>query len=151
MTERQLVTASDLPAEQVAQICYQLATKAYAQGSPWRQATFASDVALPTAHYALLRWQGAFVGFISRSTVLDETEVTNVAIDPAYQRQGHARWLLTQCLAQLSAGTVFLEVRAHNIAAQRLYQQVGFEQIATRKAYYQDPDEDAWIMRKIID
>ena len=83
--------------------------------------------------------------------MLDETEVTNVAIDPAYQRQGHARWLLTQCLAQLSAGTVFLEVRAHNIAAQRLYQQVGFEQIATRKAYYQDPDEDAWIMRKIID
>ena len=140
MTERQLVTASDLPAEQVAQICYQLATKAYAQGSPWRQATFASDVSLPPAHYALLRWQGAFVGFISRSTVLDETEITNVAIDPAYQRQGHARWLLTQCLAQLSAGTVFLEVRAHNIAAQRLYQQVGFEQLATRKAYYQDPD-----------
>ncbi|KLD61502.1 hypothetical protein WP50_01770 [Lactiplantibacillus plantarum] len=79
-----------------------------------------------------------------------ETEITNIAIDPAYQRQGHARWLLTACLAQLSAGSVFLEVRASNLAAQRLYQQCGFDQIATRKEYYHDPEEDAWIMRKMI-
>ncbi|WP_265485899.1 ribosomal protein S18-alanine N-acetyltransferase [Lactiplantibacillus plantarum] len=150
MTERQLVDSTQLDAGRAVQVCYQLATLAYPGGAPWRQATFAADMALPTVHYDLLRWQDELIGFVSRSTVLDETEITNIAIDPAYQRQGHARWLLTACLAQLSAGSVFLEVRASNLAAQRLYQQCGFDQIATRKEYYHDPEEDAWIMRKMI-
>lgn len=150
MTERQLVSAEQLTVQEMAQICYQLATRAYPNGSPWRQATFMADLALTTTHYELLWWQHDPIGFISRSTVLDETEITNIAVVPTYQHQGHAYWLLTACLAQLTAGTVFLEVRASNLAAQRLYRRCGFKRIAIRHAYYHDPEEDAWIMRKII-
>ena len=150
MTKRQLVTAEQLTVAEAAQICYRLAAQAYPNGSPWRQATFMADLALATSHYELLWLQAEPIGFISRSTVLDETEITNIAIVPTYQHQGHAYWLLTACLARLTAGAVFLEVRASNLAAQRLYRRCGFERIAIRQAYYQDPEEDAWIMRKII-
>ena len=73
MTERQLVASTQLDAGRAVQVCYQLATLAYPGGAPWRQATFAADMALPTVHYDLLRWQDELIGFVSRSTVLDET------------------------------------------------------------------------------
>jgi len=151
MTDRQLVTVTDQTVPAMAQVCYELADAAYPGGSPWQLATFKADMALTTATYNLLRWQGQLIGFISHSTVLDESEITNVAIAPAYQRQGHAQWLLMACLGQLPAGQVFLEVRASNVGAQQLYQRCGFQQLTLRSGYYHDPGEDAWIMRKIIE
>ena len=43
---------------------------------------------------------------------------------------------------------LFLEVRETNLAARRLYQTEGFEEIAVRKKYYET--EDAVIMRCIL-
>jgi ribosomal protein S18 acetylase RimI-like enzyme len=43
---------------------------------------------------------------------------------------------------------VFLEVRAGNEVAQRLYASLGFERIAVRPRYYQPGGEDAWVMRR---
>ena len=43
----------------------------------------------------------------------------------------------------------FLEVRPSNLAAIRLYQRLGFEQIGIRRGYYQAPDgrEDAIVLK----
>ena len=49
-----------------------------------------------------------------------------------------------------SETTLFLEVRASNVIAQKLYQNLGFKAYHTRKNYYQDPVEDAILMRKLI-
>jgi ribosomal-protein-alanine N-acetyltransferase len=42
---------------------------------------------------------------------------------------------------------IFLEVRASNDAAQRLYQKWAFVPAGVRKSYYQSPEEDALILR----
>ena len=44
----------------------------------------------------------------------------------------------------------FLEVRPSNLAAIRLYQKLGFEQIGIRRGYYQAPDgrEDAIVLKR---
>ena len=44
----------------------------------------------------------------------------------------------------------FLEVRPSNLAAIRLYQRLGFEQIGIRRGYYQAPDgrEDAIVLKR---
>ena len=39
-----------------------------------------------------------------------------------------------------------LEVRKSNVAAQGLYQKLGFAIEGERKKYYEDNNEDAWIM-----
>lgn len=151
MIERQLVSGGTYSAGQLAHRCYELAAAAYPNGAPWRLATFMADIEAPQTHYDLLVVGEQPVGFVSWSTVLDETEITNVAIHPDAQRQGHAQWLLMAVLASLDKNSrVFLEVRASNVVARRLYGRCGFEQISTRKAYYQHPTEDALIMRKRI-
>ena len=43
---------------------------------------------------------------------------------------------------------LFLEVRSRNLPAVKLYTAYGFKQIAVRKGYYKDPDDDALIMLK---
>lgn len=88
MPEPQLVKSDSWSGMPVAQVCYELAAAAYPEGAPWRLATFAADLALPQSCYQLLVWQQRPIGFISRTTVLDETEITNVAVQPAFQRQG---------------------------------------------------------------
>ena len=46
----------------------------------------------------------------------------------------------------------FLAVRPSNLAAIRLYQRVGFEQIGIRRGYYQAPDgrEDAIVLKLML-
>lgn len=151
MTELQFIKDVDWTGVPVAQVCYELAAAAYPEGAPWRLATFAADLALPQSCYQLLVREQQPIGFISQTTVLDETEITNVAVLPAFQRHGYARLMLQRTFAQLMPTTkCFLEVRRSNTPAQKLYEQCGFEQISTRKNYYQHPSEDALIMRKII-
>lgn len=151
-TDRQVMTKRTYAPERLATICYQLAAQAYPHGAPWRETTFVADIEAPQTHYDLLMSRERPIGFISYSVVLDEVEITNVAIHPDFRRLGHARWLLTTCLERLTVGDqVFLEVRASNRAAYQLYSTCGFKTISKRKQYYHDPVEDALIMRKIID
>jgi ribosomal protein S18 acetylase RimI-like enzyme len=49
--------------------------------------------------------------------------------------------------ARRGAREVFLEVRADNPNAQRLYDSLGFRSIAVRQHYYQPDDVDAIVMR----
>lgn len=51
-------------------------------------------------------------------------------------------------LGNHSISHIFLEVRESNIAAQKLYEKYGFCNIAMRKAYYTDTQENAYIYEK---
>ena len=89
------------------------------------------------------------VGFAAFHHVADEAELRNLAVSPQHQRRGAGRALLEEGirrLRELGTRRVFLEVRASNGPALSLYTTVGFKLVSTRKAYYQGPEEDAWVM-----
>lgn len=72
-------------------------------------------------------------------SVLDECEILTIAVRPEARRQGLARRLLAQLIADRQAAAVariFLEVDADNVAAIGLYRSLGFETIGTRADYY---------------
>jgi len=46
---------------------------------------------------------------------------------------------------------IFLEVRKSNTAAIEFYESFHFELVGIRKAYYQDPVEDALVYRSVFD
>ena len=95
---------------------------------------------------------GAVVGYAFFSAVLDEGSLDNIAVDPAYRRQGLGRHLLSTLLKAFSPqlSLVYLEVRASNTPAIALYEHMGFETVGRRRGYYVCPREDAILMTKFL-
>ena len=92
---------------------------------------------------------GNVLGFLGMWFMADEAHITAIAVREFYQRRGIGELLLIACveLAILrNADVVTLEVRVSNTLAQNLYKKYGFEIVGTRKKYYTDDHEDAFIM-----
>ena len=80
------------------------------------------------------------IGYIGMKVVLDEADITNVAVLPAYRKKGIARKLLQQLLdeaRQQGIYSIYLEVRDSNAAAITLYKHAGFKEVGKRKNYYE--------------
>lgn len=75
-------------------------------------------------------------GYLLTHNVLDEVHIMQVAVAPAYQRQGIAEQLSRNLLAAKPGHLLLLEVRASNHAAQSLYTKLGFIRSGLRKVYY---------------
>lgn len=91
----------------------------------------------------------------------EESNLLNISVNPHLQRQNIASQLLQRLLliSRINhAKSIWLEVRASNHAAIKLYEKFHFEQIGVRKNYYQYTDESglkikehAFIMsRKVV-
>jgi len=118
---------------------------------PWPEAAIAPELENPLSLWLVAMDGTALAGYVGSQAVLGEADVMNVAVAPAYRRQGIAQQLLEQLQAELKARQVYsltLEVRASNDAAIRLYEKLGFQQVGIRPNYYHKPKEDAWILRK---
>ena len=90
---------------------------------------------------------GTVAGYIGCHTVLDEGYIANVAVSPAFRRQGIGRMLVQELLARSkSLAFVTLEVRTSNEPAIALYTGCGFVPVGTRKKFYSHPTEDALLM-----
>lgn len=83
---------------------------------------------------------------VTRQVGPDEREILNLAVDPAKRHTGVARGLIAEALAS-AKGVWFLEVRASNTAAIRLYESAGFKPAGRRPNYYYNPQEDGIVMR----
>lgn len=107
--------------------------------STWAPDTyFAFDVHIAERHDGI-------AGFmVSRFVGPDEAEILNVAVAPDARRFGVG----TALIETLDALDVFLEVRESNEPAKSLYQKLGFRVVGRRDDYYEDPPEDALVMRR---
>ncbi len=93
------------------------------------------------------------IGYGVMSVAAGECHFLNICIHPEHQQQGHGARLLARLLAAArSAGakSVLLEVRVSNIAAFRLYDRMGFNEIGQRKGYYpaKQGREDALVLAR---
>lgn len=82
-----------------------------------------------------------------------DAEIQTIAVTEQARRSGLGRTIMQTLLGEAGkrgAEDVFLEVRADNPSAQRLYLSLGFEQIAIRPKYYQPDGVDAVVMRASI-
>ena len=118
---------------------------------PWSENSVASELNNKLALWLVALEGEQVAGYIGSQTVLDETDMMNVAVHPDYRRKGIAEALvleLVQQLKVLQSRCLTLEVRASNAPAIALYEKLGFSQIGRRKNYYRNPREDALILRK---
>ena len=118
---------------------------------PWSEKSVASELSNPLSLWLVAEEEGRVAAYIGSQTVMDETDMMNVAVHPDFRRRGLGEQLVMQLVARLKENgshCLLLEVRASNAPAIGLYEKLGFAQIGRRKNYYRNPREDALILRK---
>ncbi len=117
---------------------------------PWSLSLFMSELALrSTRCYTVARVDGLVVGYAGFLVSGEDAHVTNIAVDPAWQRCGIGTRLLAHVVrsaVERGAHHLTLEVRVSNSAAQSLYRKFGFHPAGVRRNYYVETSEDALVM-----
>lgn len=120
-----------------------LALERAATGRPWSSGMFRDELAAGGRCFGVLGPAGALSGWMALRDQAGELWLFEIAVHPEQRRQGVARRLLRHAIDAVwdGEGPFLLEVRASNEAAQALYREQGFSEIARRPGYY--PPEDA--------
>jgi [ribosomal protein S18]-alanine N-acetyltransferase len=117
----------------------------------WSQQTWWAELAgRPRRCYIVGERDGAVVGYAGVDRRGEVADVMTIAVAPDAQGQGLGSLLMDWLIDAARRGGaehLMLEVRADNVAAQRLYTKMGFEMLTVRRRYYQPGDVDAHIMR----
>ena len=86
------------------------------------------------------------MGYVGVLYVLDEGEISNIAVHPLYTGKGVGYALMRaaqEYCRRAGVKTLHLEVRPSNTRAIALYRKCGFIQSGIRRGYYGDNGEDA--------
>ncbi len=127
------------------------ALEAASFSNPWTREMLARELERPevTRVYVIRHPAHGIVGFCSCWLIADEIHINSLAVDQLARRRGAATALLGHVLDELAAQgarQATLEVRRSNAAALALYRRAGFVIVASRPAYYNQPEEDALIL-----
>jgi ribosomal-protein-alanine N-acetyltransferase len=120
---------------------------------PWSEQTI-TDAHKTGTRFFVAEKNGAVLGYVGISAIIDEGYITNIAVFPEYRNMGVATALLEnlfQFAKQNGLSFISLEVRESNSPAISLYEKFGFLVEGKRKNFYTAPTEDALIMTKRFD
>lgn len=118
---------------------------------PWTKEGFLTYLLKPEALFLVAEEKEEILGYCGILMVLDEGDITNVAVKPSRQREGVGRLLLQSLIlltGERGIHQIHLEVRQSNAKALRLYEREGFIRDGLRKNYYTDPTENAILMTR---
>ena len=118
---------------------------------PWSEKSIESELSCRLSLWFVALEGETVVGYVGSQTVIDGSDMMNIAVHPDYRRRGIAEKLihaLVSALGEKGSHGLSLEVRASNAPAIALYEKLGFTQVGLRKNYYRNPREDALILRK---
>ena len=119
--------------------------------APWSERSIASELQNEYSLWLVEERDGVAVAYVGSQSCPPEADVMNVAVAPAFRRQGIGEGLMVALMDTLrdkGMESLTLEVRASNSSAIALYDRLGFTEVGRRPNYYTDPGEDALIMRK---
>jgi ribosomal-protein-alanine N-acetyltransferase len=118
---------------------------------PWSEKSIETELSCRLSVWLVALEGDKVVGYVGSQTVMDETDMMNIAVDPEHRRRRIAARLIDALISELrqkGSRCLTLEVRESNLPAAKLYESMGFAQIGLRKNYYRNPRENALILRK---
>lgn len=119
--------------------------------APWSLRSIQGELDNPLSCWLVATEKERVVGYIGSQSVMGESDMMNVAVDPDFRCMGIGQMLISRLIEELKASGNYclsLEVRTSNAPAIGLYHKLGFVQVGRRPNYYSNPKEDAYILRK---
>jgi N6-L-threonylcarbamoyladenine synthase/ribosomal-protein-alanine N-acetyltransferase len=127
------------------------------ENDAWSPGMMARDLGDPSCYYLVAFPPDDPANIVAYAGLLApggaEADIQTIAVAEEARGHGLGRTLMQTLITEArkrGARTVFLEVRADNPGAQRLYRRLGFEEIGVRRGYYQPDGVDAIVMRLSI-
>ena len=149
MTESEL-TVKPLTADRLSEIAE---VERACFSTPWSENALRMLTEEPNVGF-FVEYDGKIIGYGGMQCVLDEGQITDIAVLPAYRRRGIGAMILDALIAHARRQklyAIFLEVRESNLPALSLYRdRFGFEVLGLRKGFYSHPKEDAYNMRLLL-
>ncbi len=121
---------------------------------PWTHGVFRDCIRVGYL-CGVLEFDGKIGGYCIMSFGAGEAHVLNLCVSAAIRGQGFGRasmMFMKRAARERGARKILLEVRPSNVPAKKLYESMGFEEIGTRKNYYQSEQgrEDAIVLQLMI-
>jgi len=117
---------------------------------PWTERAFTHEVQdNKSARCWVVTVEDKVASMLVLWIIVDEAHIATIATHPQYRRRGFAKKILVKALQSAreeGAVKALLEVRARHVVAQKIYCDIGFEEVGRRPMYYRDNGEDAVLM-----
>lgn len=117
----------------------------------WTLSMIESSLQIPFYSFYIGEIHRENAGYIGFSAAGGEGELLRVGVLPKYRGQKLGEALVKHMLSDFQTQgveRVFLEVRRSNVPAIALYEKLGFSVLGVRRAYYENPKEDALVMER---
>ena len=141
-----LMTAGDLDAVLVLE-------EALFGAEAWSREMLSGELGQQPAsrHYLVAEDGGGLAGYAGLLAAGGQADVLTIAVAMSRWGRGIGSMLLSALIAEArrrGCAEMFLEVKAGNRRAERLYKWWGFAEIGIRRGYYQPSGADAIVMRR---
>ncbi len=147
MEHKTLVVRSMKP-EDLNEVC-RIERESFSQ--PWSEKGFLDSMNQKNTCYLTALQDGRVAGYCGMLQVMEEADITNVAVDASFRGRGIGFAMLQELMRigkEHGVEAFTLEVRQSNLTAISLYGRLGFENCGIRKNFYEKPTEHAVIMWK---
>ena len=106
---------------------------------PWSESSIATELSCRLSCWLVAMEGETLVGYVGSQTVIDESDMMNIAVHPDFRRRGIAEALvagLEEQLRQRGSKALTLEVRDSNAPAIALYEKLGFMTVRELSRWY---------------
>lgn len=110
----------------------------------WSEKTIKESMENTNYHYFVLEENDEVLGYFSVLCIEQEVELLRIAVSKTHRNKGYGQLLMNKLLEfskEKGADKIFLEVRASNTPAKKLYSKSGFIEYMRRKNYYQGVED----------
>ena len=117
---------------------------------PWTEEEFRQCLQQPNCLAIVAEHEGRVIGFVVYETPKSSIFVTNIAVDPEFQRRNVARQMIQKLVSKMiyqRRHKIIIEIRETNLSALLCFRALGFRAVTVLKNYYDDQSEDAYVLQ----
>ena len=117
---------------------------------PWTDEELRQCLQQPNCLCMVAEHEGRIVGFVVYETPKNRLFISNIAVDPEFQRHNVARQMIQKLVSKMlyqRRHRIVIEIRETNLPALQCFRALGFRASTVLKNFYEDQSEDAYVLQ----